>query len=56
MEAASKNEQIDAKARQYLVFLQRKKKVDAVVEYVFSTSRFKLLVSENHVLISSCLR
>jgi len=55
VEAAAKNKQIGAKARQYLVFLQREKKVDAVVEYVFSASRFKLLVPKEHVLISFSL-
>jgi len=55
LEAQAKNKQIGAKARQYLVFLQREKKVDAVVEYCFSASRFKLLVPKEHVLISFSL-
>jgi staphylococcal nuclease domain-containing protein 1 len=53
--ALTKNKQISAKAQQYLVFLKREKQVNAVVEFVFSASRFKLLVPKEHVLISMSL-
>lgn len=55
LEAQAKNKVIGAKAKQYLVFLQREKQVNAVVEFVFSASRFKLLVPKEHVLIRSVL-
>jgi len=51
----SMNKQLSAKARQYLAFLQRDKQAAAVVEFVFSASRFKLLVSKEHVLVSFVL-
>lgn len=54
-EALAKNKQISQKARQYLVFLQREKQINAVVEFVFSASRFKLLVPKEHVLIAFSL-
>lgn len=54
-EALTKNKQLSAKAKQYLTFLQREKQVNAVVEFVFSASRFKLLVPKEHVLISFSL-
>jgi len=55
VEAMAKNKQLSAKAKQYLVFLQREKQVNAIVEFVFSASRFKLLVPKEHVLISFAL-
>jgi staphylococcal nuclease domain-containing protein 1 len=53
--ALAKNKQLSAKAKQYLVFLQREKQVNAVVEFVFSASRFKLLVPKEHVMLSFSL-
>jgi len=55
LEAANKNKQLSAKARQYLAFLQRDKQAAAVVEFVFSASRFKLLVPKENVIISFAL-
>ena len=59
LEAANKNKQLSAKARQYLQlalsFLQRDKQAAAVVEFVFSASRFKLLVPKENVIISFAL-
>ena len=55
IEALTKAKQLSAKAKQYLLFLQREKQVSAVVEFVFSASRFKLLVPKENVLISFSL-
>lgn len=55
IEALAKGKQLSAKAKQYLVFLQRDKQVNSVVEFVFSASRFKLLVPKENVLISFSL-
>lgn len=54
-EALAKNKLLAAKSKQYLVLLQREKQINAVVEFVFSASRFKLLVPKEHVLISFSL-
>jgi len=54
-ERENKRKQLSSKAKQYLVFLQREKQNPGVVEYVFSASRFKLLVPKEHILISFAL-
>lgn len=54
-DAIARNKQLSAKAKQYLVFLQRERQVNAVVEFVFSASRFKLLVPKENVLIALSL-
>ena len=54
-ERLSKAKALTAKARTYLSFFQRDKNVSAVVEYVFTPSRFKLAVPKESVLISFAL-
>jgi staphylococcal nuclease domain-containing protein 1 len=54
-ERLSKAKALTAKARTYLSFFQRDKNVSAVVEYVFTPSRFKLAVHKESVLISFAL-
>jgi len=53
--ATQRAKALSNRARQLLPLLQREKKADAVVEFVFSASRFKLLVPKENVLISFSL-
>jgi staphylococcal nuclease domain-containing protein 1 len=52
--SSKKSPLVNVKAKQYLPFLMKSKRLDAVVEYVFSGHRFKLYVpSENCVCFFS---
>jgi hypothetical protein len=55
LEAQTRAKNLSARAKQLLPLLQREKKADAVVEFVFSASRFKLLIPKENVLISFSL-
>lgn len=55
LEQVGKSKALSALANTYLSLLQREKKINAVVEFVFSAGRFKLLVPSHHVLISFSL-
>ena len=54
-EKANKAKALTAKARQYLAFFQRDKNITAVVEYVFTPSRFKVAVPKESVIIAFAL-
>ena len=54
-EKANNAKALSAKAKQYLSFFQRDTNVSAVVEYVFTPSRFKLAVPKESVYISFAL-
>ena len=54
-EKANKAKALTAKARQYLTLLQRDKNITAVVEYVFTPSRFKVAIPKETVIIAFAL-
>ena len=54
-EKANKAKALTAKARQYLSFFQRDKNITAVIEYVFTPSRFKVAVPKESVIIAFAL-
>ena len=54
-ERASKAKALTAKARTYLSFFQRDKNITAIVEYVFTPSRFKVAVPKESVIIAFAL-
>lgn len=55
LEQQGKSKALSQLANTYLAQLHREKKINAVVEFVFSAGRFKLLVPSQHVLISFSL-
>ena len=54
-EKLNKAKALTAKARQFLAFFQRDKNITAIVEYVFTPSRFKVAVPKESVIIAFAL-